>query len=749
MGSNKIENVFLRNNLPLCGKMFLCFQVLYPNMSEVHQFRFDSTSRVAPELKDDTLPDFGFDATNDEKRLIVIFNDLLRASYRSNERSLVEYIDNIEEGNKLYLELQNNNLNINDLNDKEKETLEIFVSHLEVLYQNTKKGKEEDLDIEKLPLEEKLKVLGKEFKPNGRYDLKDRIVRSFCYSAGIKSFDELKNLLNGSLKEQQERIDKNLKELEENGAFKFEEGDILRCIGNLDVLSGSLNTGNFSKEHLGVFLGSSDSDTTPLDVDLTYIKDAENIYRSIEGTPTGFGFGNVFIIIKKDNPNFYTTRDKDGNLTGEKYNPKKVEIFGTSTEAGGYETHWGARTGISMVDIDYILFKGKNSIDSNNPYDENGNVNYANKTAEDEREYQRELASIKFELARNGYYIPVIDFSGKLIFTKEEFNELRNKMQGLSHYNENTFEISESLINPEVVEIASTLTEESKESTNNKRNQVNAIVKEVLDEMGLSIKYKMDGDLSTNSVEFIDTGSTGRDTNVPYDGDFDFYMRLDADIIRKPDVFNEFKSKLEAKFKEHNIEYCGYTDMGDMRIKGVHLESGEVVDVDISFGVKTNKVKYSSDECLKDRLRTIKKLHPDKYKYVVANIIMAKKFLKDPEVNAYKPRRTDSNQGGIGGVGVENWILQNGGSFTEACRTFVEAAFDKKTGELIPFDEFKKKYQIWDFGENHFAARKGGYLYDNFVENNMNETGYKKMAEAFQMYLKKVDSKEEINQMTK
>ena len=60
-----------------------------------------------------------------------------------------------------------------------------------------------------------------------------------------------------------------------------------------------------------------------------------------------------------------------------------------------------------------------------------------------------------------------------------------------------------------------------------------------------------------------------------------------------------------------------------------------------------------------------------------------------------------------------------------------------------------KKNQIWDFGENHFAARKGGYLYDNFVENNMNETGYKKMAEAFQMYLKKVDSKEELNQMTK
>mgnify|MGYP007057773397 CR=1 FL=1 len=63
--------------------------------------------------------------------------------------------------------------------------------------------------------------------------------------------------------------------------------------------------------------------------------------------------------------------------------------------------------------------------------------------------------------------------------------------------------------------------------------------------------------------------------------------------------------------------------------------------------------------------------------------------LKDPDVNAYKPRRTDAEQGGIGGIGVENWILQNGGSFVQACRSFLAVAFDKN-GCLIPFEEFKK-----------------------------------------------------------
>ena len=731
----KIESIFLRNNLPLCGKMFLCFQILYPNMSEIENFNFSSESRVAPELKDETLPNVGFHASNDEKRLIIIFNDLLRVSYRSNERSLIEYLNNIEEGNKIYLELKNNNFDISKLNDSKKEILKIFVSHLEVLYENTVKGKEENLELDKLSLEEKIKILSKKFSETDRYDLKDRIVRSFCYVAGIKSFDELKQLVNGSLKEQEERIDKNLQDLEQNnGIFKIEEGDIIRGIGYLDSLSGSINSGNFSKEHLGVFLGKSSSDTTPLDVDLTLVTKTDNLYEAVKGTPTGFGFGNVYIIIKKDNPNFYRSRDKDGNLTGAKYDPTKVEMFGTSTSAGGYETHWGARTGISLADVDYILFKERRTINDEHPYDENGNVNY-NPATEGEKEYINELEAIKFEIAKNGYYIPVIDFSGKLIFTKEEFKAIRSKMQGLSYYNENAYELSEELISDEVLEIASTLTEEAETSTVIKRNQVNEIVKQVLAEMGLDIKYKLTGDLSSKSVEFIDTGSTGRGTNVPYDGDFDFYMRLDADIIRKTAKLDEFRKRIEEKFKEYGIKECIYTGKGDMRIKEVHLKDGNIVDVDISFGVKTNKVKYSSDECLKDRLSTIKRLYPEQYKYVVANIILAKKFLKQEEVNAYKPRRTDEAQGGLGGVGVENWILQNGGSFIQACRTFLAAATDEKTGKTIPFEEFKKKYQIWDFGENHFSARKNGYLYDNFIENNMNEKGYEKMVQAFKKYL--------------
>lgn len=737
---NQIEKVFLENNLPLCGKMFLCFRILYPDLSHSKKFDFGDTSRVAPALKDSSLPDFPFEATNDQKRLIIIFNDLLRITCRSNERSLVEYLDVLDDGNRIYLKLQQNGFDARELSDEEMATLETFVNHLQVLYHTTTKGRENNLDLGSLPLEDRLKILGSLFTENQDTDLRDVIVNSFCNAAGIHSADELRALMQQAREEQSTRADQFLQELDENnGIFRIREGDFVRGIGYLAALSGSLGTGNFSKEHLGVFLGTSESDTTPLDVDLTLVTNTESLYDAIKGTPTGFGFGNVFIILKKDNPALYTSRDKDGNPTDESYDPSKVEVFGTKVGAAGYETHWGARTGVSLADVDCILYKKREEIDSSKPYNDDGSVNYC----ETNSPYRDDLPAIKFEIARNGYYVPVIDFSGRLIYTKEEYNALREKMQGLSYYHENSYTLSDELVTPEIEQIASEITDDSKNDTSEKRGKVNAVIKEVLDEMGLDIKYSLSGNLEQRSAEFIDTGSTGRNTNIPYDGDFDFFMRLDADIMRKPHMLESFRSRIINRISQFENEGCIITSNGDLRFKKVHIDEKTIIDIDISFGVKTSKVQYSSDECLKDRLSTIQKLYPEQYKYVVANIIQAKKTLK--AANAYKPRRTDEQQGGIGGIGIETWVLQNGGSFVQACRGFLAAALDRN-GNVIPFEEFKKKYEIWDFGENHFAARDGSYLYNNFIVDNMNEVGYKNMVQALLEYVHKIDNEQDLEQ---
>lgn len=152
------------------------------------------------------------------------------------------------------------------------------------------------------------------------------------------------------------------------------------------------------------------------------------------------------------------------------------------------------------------------------------------------------------------------------------------------------------------------------------------------------------------------------------------------------------------------------------------------MDIDITFIEKTDKIFYSTDMALQDRLKTIKKANKEKYKFVIANILLAKQILKQAEV--YKPKRSEIPQGGLGGVGIENWILQNGGSFIDAATSFIEASNGKS------FEEFKRNYQIWDFGDNHLAERRGQYSHDNFIENNMSETGYHKMVQVLNEYMK-------------
>lgn len=675
---DKMENIFIKNNLPTIGKIYSCFEILHPDLSG---FNFDSDI-ISPILKHKSTMG----------RQFTIFSNLIRTTLASNNRSVNDYLDNIEVGSNLYKEIMSGKKSYDSLSEEDKKTMSIFSKHLETLYNNSMKGKKKPFASDKNGIE-KIDELVTKLSPNGSsdYNIADRVVRMFCGHAGIDTMKEAKDFIESKFQQAQLR---NIQASKHD--MTLDKGDFVKGIGDITYLPSILENGCRAKEFLGA---DSDSDFTPLDTDISIILDNEGtIKEKIERTVAS-GYGPIYLAIKPDN-DFIITRDDEGekNITKDM---TKIEVFKTGVSG---KDHYGIEVGFPSTKITSLMLEN---------YDKRVGLIIA---------------------MSNGGYVPVRDMEGRTVFTYDDYKALRNKMSGLSHYKENDYNFSDNLAISEVEEIKDEIAANN-ELTAKKREKINRVIEEAMQESGLELKTKIDGDLSSGVVELIDTGSTGRGTNKPGDGDFDFMMRLDRSIMSKPEELDKVKQTLLRKLGKEDTN--DITSIGDLRLKDVKLDDEDIVDIDISFVTKTDEVSYSTDMALEDRLETIKKIDKEKYNYVIANILLAKQVLK--EANVYKKASSDPSQGGLGGVGIENWILQNGGSFVDAMDSFLDTAKGKD------FNQFKGSYQIWDFGENHMAARKGIFPHDNFVDN-MSDIGYQKMKDTLTEYK---NSHKLTNQTTK
>ena len=745
----KIEKIFEKNNLPLFAKIYKCFETLYPNFNK-STFNFDKNSRISPDLLnanplEKRMAYLRRNGSDRDIRMQMVFNDLLRISICSADRSLIDYMNNIKVGNDLYLDIVLGKRTFESLTFEEKNVLDIFSSHLEALQENKTQSK--NMTLDNLSLPDKIRVLSKEFSPTDRHSLPDRIIRSFAYYAGFDSFESLNNYIIDSYKKAERLGESNAIKRQ---TFSFEDGDLLRCIGNIDALEASLDIGNVCKEFLGPLKGTSDSDMTPLDIDFSLINTAngmkKTIYSCISGTPTGFGFGNIYLVTDKNNPNIRITRDNNGNIDSP-YDPMKLEVFSTEDLSGVNAARWGARTGYSLVtDVDYIIYKKNFEINSLKPYNEDGSVNYVNQTSD----VYDDLIRLKMLLAKKGIYKPVYDFTGKLVFTKKEYDTIRSKLDGISYYKTITEEekaypiVDTSLLYFPGIEELVTEMQQDRSKQQEKRKIITDKIKEILvSSLGATqINDTILNDLSQGNIDLLETGSTSRGTNVPGDADYDFMTRVGRnDLNNTAAVIRDLNSLFSP---QTNISHDNRFRGKDIKLDGIE----EPIDIDISFTQKRDKVDYSTDTCLSDLLRTIEKEYPEQFPLVKANIVYAKKILKAGK--AYKSRRSSEAEGGLGGIGVEYWILQNGGSFINAVNSFLAQAV--KDGNIIPYEEFKDKYQIWDFGKNHEpkeikigsserigSSEKIVFPYDEFVSCNMSKEGYLKMTKTLLEFKKKYE----------
>lgn len=660
----EIENIFLKNELPTIGKTWEVFIRLHP---ELAGFNFSQNSKVSPVLAN---------TKSAMHKKAIIFADLIRVNIGSNNKSFNEYLNRIERGSQLVEQVIEED-KMPETNTEEYQELMSFIQILITLYQTSFKSKIQKSDIEKdddiIVKIKKLKDMFTIRLTKEPMELSDGIVKMYCHYAGFDSLKEIKEYQQAKLKQREERHIEISKK-----TITLKKGDYIKGIGDLRYLATILENGSVSKEFLG---DAATSDATPLDTDCSLIlEEKENIEETMKHTVAN-GYGPIWFVLKGDD-RFNVTRDTTNNILTTN-NPKdRMEMF--STMGNG---HCGIRTGFASSEIDYIVAT---------------------------EHYDR----IALELAIKGMYIPVIDKKGTLKFSYEQYLELRDKMQGLSYFDMSTYQFSNELNFEGISKIEESLDKNHAE-VDKKRRALCKIFEKALPEY--EVATTISKNITPGRIEILDTGSTGRGTNVIGDGDFDFIVRVDKEILLDPKKAEELKGRL--------AEALGKKSTSDkFRFEAISIEGlDETLDIDMTFISRTNKMEYATEMCVRDRLETIKRQNPEKYKKVVANIIYAKTFMKEHE--CYKPYHAGKDpQGGLGGVGIENWILQNGGSFIEACKSFIKVAKGKS------LDEFKKEYMIWDFGSNHMS--KNGYPHDNFVYN-MNAVGYGKMTTAIEQFLEK------------
>ena len=752
----QIEQIFLHNHLPYVGKVYLVFRTMHPSDNLEEDFDFDN-GRISPVLQQATgdLKSGKLDQMLNS-RDVIILSDLLRASFSSNNRSIREYLDTLKNGQALLDQLSSGDLDWDTFNqptslmDKDTkanyDTLSTFAWHLATLYNSTLPGKEHPYQLVHQQADQQSdqpNVLQTDFtnltsliKPNSRYSLADRAVRYFAHFIGIKDLADAERYMNDAVEEADARNRRMAEYLVTTSEPKLQPGDLVKGMGGwssygISNLDNIMQNGATSKEFLG---DASWTDTTPLDTDLSIvlakaIRDgtvSETLKHVFAYT---FG-GGLWSVLKRENANgessFVVTRSGQDNAGEADVVQARKEGKPEAYYIGfDHPDHYGIRVGFSMSLVSFFIADDTKIKD----------------LFDDPSAARSDSTSVsevtKLEIALGGFYIPIVDRdSEELIFTPDDYDKMRAQISGLSYYHTGDYQFApDSELDLPSTDVGKTTVPSttaiidqlptSMAETDHKHAVINQAIKEAITnipELNLSYKDYLDGDLTENIVEMIDTGSTGRQTNAPGSGDFDYMARLDRSILNDPTKKQQITDALLTAFGRENDGSAIVN--GNLRLKQVSIDGlAEPVDIDITFAQKTNKVQYPTDAALADRLSNIKNQSETKYQQVLANIIYAKQFLK--AAGAYKPRRSPEAEGvgGLGGVGIENWVLQHGGSFKQAARDFLSVA-----DNCSSFEDFCVHYPVWDYGENHKGIRSKPH--DNFVADNMNQEGYERMKEA-------------------
>jgi hypothetical protein len=176
-------------------------------------------------------------------------------------------------------------------------------------------------------------------------------------------------------------------------------------------------------------------------------------------------YGPLYAVLKNDS-RFMTTRTKEGTVEHTR-DMSKYELFQTGVVGDG---HYGIRTGFASSDINYFVMEN---------YD----------------------PRVGLEIAKNGFYIPVADMNGKVVFSYDDYLDLRSKMGGLRYYGTSEFKVSPNLTSQATIDTKAKVLE-SISATNANVQEVRTLIQNALTSSGIETVYDgFNSDMSHNAAE--------------------------------------------------------------------------------------------------------------------------------------------------------------------------------------------------------------------------------------------------------
>lgn len=449
---DKIVGIFESSDIPNFAKQYISFCLIHPNIKEEflekkedYRTVYSQDFIVGPSMGGgiDKKPLQGIksptleyllkhDDTEQVKvgsRIIpkyqsLIYSDLLKCEIGSGGDSIKHFVQKIRYGEDLMRSVVNGDLDENELSLDNKRFLISLLEQLESLYAQIDNG-EKKKGLSRTNLRIRTNDILQRIKPTSRYDLSDRIVRSFFYPNGIKSANQL-------LQESENaKSYANLKNKKAEKHLSLKNNDLIKIL-KIDYLGTTIKNGILAKEYLGV---GRESDYTPLDIDFYgYLETGsddnsleDGIYRTIDYSVNEYmgltDNNSCFLIVRKDD-RFEETKDRTKEQKTDKYELFRQGILFKDWLYSEYSDDEQLSSYAEELELEDEYYEGKNASYISGPRD------YGVRTGLPSSEIdaivvpdEKNKYSIIEKVRNNSFYIPIYNLKGELVYPFEEYYE--------------------------------------------------------------------------------------------------------------------------------------------------------------------------------------------------------------------------------------------------------------------------------------------------------------------------------------